>query len=53
MAQKMHDVVTDRAEHVRTTSPPSEGEARYVLVKDSDPGREITLTTLLFDVPAA
>jgi hypothetical protein len=28
-----------------------EGDSRYVLVKQSDPGREIILTTQLYDMP--
>ena len=49
--QKMHEVMSQRKEHRRTLlNKPDEG-GRYVFVKESEPGREIIISTLLFDVP--
>jgi hypothetical protein len=50
---KMHEVVSSRPEHRRTVKQDSDGDARYILVKESDPGREIILTTQLYDVPSS
>jgi hypothetical protein len=49
---KMHEVMTSRAEFRKTAKEPADGEARYVFVKPSDPGREIHICTMLFDVPS-
>jgi hypothetical protein len=49
--QKMHEIMAARSEHRKTVSHQPEGDSRYVLVKESDPGREITVTTQLYDVP--
>ena len=51
--QKMHALMASRAEHRKTTSYNASGEARYVFVKPSDPGREIQIQTMLFDIPKA
>lgn len=48
---KMHTAITSRAECKKTLYHDPLGDARYVLVKDSDPGREIALTTQLYDLP--
>lgn len=48
---KMHEAIETRPEWRKTMSRDPEGDAVYVLVKDSDPGREIALTTQLYDVP--
>ena len=29
------------------------GDARYIFIKSSDPGREIQIQTMLFDIPQA
>jgi hypothetical protein len=29
-----------------------DGDSRYILIKPSEPGREIVVTTQLYDVPA-
>jgi len=50
--QKMHEVIGSRPEHRRTVFHRPDGDSRYVLVKPSDPGREIVLTTQLYDMPA-
>jgi hypothetical protein len=49
----MHEVMGSRSEHRRTISHDPEGDSRYVFVKSTDPGREIQICTMLFDVPTA
>ena len=49
----MHELMTGRAEHRKTTSYDPSDDARYVLVKPGDPGREIQIQTMLFDIPKA
>ena len=49
---KMHETVQARAEFRKTISDTPGGDSRYVLVKASDPGREIVLTTQLYDFPS-
>ena len=51
--QKMHELMTSRAEHRKTGSYNASGDARYTFVKPSDPGREIQIHTMLFDIPSA
>lgn len=50
--QKTHEVMEARSEHRKTISHQPTGESRYVLVKASDPGREIMVTTQLYDMPS-
>ena len=50
--EKMHNSMVARAEHRRTLAHDHNGDCRYVFVKTSDPGREIQITTMLFDVPS-
>jgi len=49
--QKMHEVMEARPEHRRTVSYDPNGDARYIFVKETDPGREIIITTQLYDMP--
>jgi hypothetical protein len=49
--QKMHEAMENRPEHRRTVSHDPDGDSRYIFVKKSDPGREITITTQLYDIP--
>jgi hypothetical protein len=49
--QKMHEVMQSRPEHKKTLFHASDGDGRYILVRQSDPGREITVTTQLYDIP--
>lgn len=49
--QKMHETIAAHTGYRKTTAHDSTGDSRYVLVKESDPGREILITTQLFDVP--
>jgi hypothetical protein len=48
---KMHEVISSRAEYRRTVKQRQDGDSQYILVKPSDPGREIILTTQLYDIP--
>lgn len=50
--QKMHEIMVARTEHRKVLAHDPNGDSRYVFVKPSDPGREIQITTMLFDVPA-
>jgi len=52
VAQKMHETMTGHKGHRKTVSNDATGNGRYVFVKESDPGRDITITTLLFDMPS-
>ena len=51
--QKMHACMTSRAEHRKTNAYSASGDARYTFVKASDPGREIQIHTMVFDIPQA
>ena len=51
--QKMHESMTSRPEHRKTIDHSADGDARYVFVKPSDPGREIQIQTMLFDTPTS
>jgi hypothetical protein len=52
VAQKLHETMTGHSAFRKAISIDANGNGRYVFVKASDPGREIVVTTLLFDVPA-
>jgi hypothetical protein len=52
VAQKMHETMTGHKGHRKTVSNDATGNGRYVFVKETDPGREIIITTLLFDIPS-
>lgn len=49
--QKMHEAMVARPEHIQTVDYKPDGDARYIFVKESDPGREIIITTQLYDIP--
>lgn len=49
--KKMHEAMQSRRECRRTLTHSTSGDSRYIFVKDSDPGKEIIITTLLFDIP--
>jgi len=51
--QKMHEQMESHEGHKKTVSFNSDGDARYIFVKKSDPGREIIITTQLYDIPAS
>jgi hypothetical protein len=46
---KMHQAMTARPEHKKTVRMGD--DPRYVFVKAADPGREILVTTMVFDIP--
>jgi len=48
--QKMHELIQARPECKKTISHVPDGDSRYILIKESDPGREIILTTQLYDI---
>lgn len=49
--QKMHEAMEGQPEHRRTVHHDPDGDSRYIFVKKTDPGKEIILTTQLYDVP--
>ena len=49
---KYHQVMTSREEHVRTIRYTGEHDSRYVFVKKDEPGREITITVQVYDIPS-
>lgn len=48
---KMHEIMIARPEYRKAVSHDPAGDSRYVFVKTDDPGREIQVQTMLFDVP--
>lgn len=48
---KMHEIMCARPEHRKTISHDPQGDSRYIFVKSSDPGREVQICTMVFDVP--
>jgi hypothetical protein len=48
--EKMHEVMEAMPEHRKTVSHQTDGDSRYVLVKESEPGKELTVTTQLYDI---
>jgi len=48
---KMHEIMESRKENRRTQFYNKDGYARYTFIKEDDPGREIIVTTQLFDIP--
>ena len=50
--QKMHEAMQGRPEHKKTVFFDPHGDSKYILVKESDPGREIVVTTQLYDMPS-
>ena len=51
VAEKIHAVMEERPEHRKTISHSVQNDSQYVFVKESEPGREIIITTQLYDVP--
>jgi hypothetical protein len=51
VGQKMHEVMQARKEHKKTLTQLTDADPRYVLVKDNEPGREIIITTQVYDIP--
>lgn len=50
--QKMHEAMESRSEHRRTVFHRADGDSRYILVKNYEPGREISVTTQVYDMPS-
>ncbi len=53
VAEKMHEAMTAHKGHRKCVNHDLKEGSRYVFVKESDPGREIILTTQLFHVSSA
>ena len=49
--EKMHEIMESREEHRRTLFHKESDDSRYTFIKKDDPGREIIVTTQLFDIP--
>ena len=49
--KKMHEVMEFRSEYRCTVSHDPNGDSKYIFVKGTDPGREINITTQLYDIP--
>lgn len=49
--KKMHEIMLARNECKKVIKYNNEYESKYIFVKDTDPGREIIITTQLFDIP--
>jgi hypothetical protein len=49
--QKMHEAMEALPEHRNTVSYQPDGESRYILIKEDEPGKEIIVTTQLYDIP--
>ena len=50
--QKMNEAMENRKEWRKSVTQDENGKNRYIFVKESDPGREIVITTMLFDIPS-
>lgn len=49
--QKMHELIQARPELKRTVFHKPDDDSRYIFIKESDPGKEIIITTQLYDFP--
>ncbi|OHB59751.1 MAG: hypothetical protein A2173_05960 [Planctomycetes bacterium RBG_13_44_8b] len=49
--QRMHEAMEGHPEYRKTVKHEPNGDSKYIFVKKSDPGREIIITTQLFDIP--
>lgn len=50
--KKMHEAMESLSEHRKTEAHDESGDSRYILVKESEPGKEIVVTTQLYDIPS-
>lgn len=48
---KMHEIVENREEYRKTVFYDKDGDCRYVFIKQDEPGKEIIITTQIFDIP--
>lgn len=51
--QKIHEIMEALPEYRKTEFHQPNGDSRYILVKTSEPGKEIIVTTQLYDIPVA
>ncbi len=49
---KMHEAIESLPEYRKTVFHKVEGDSRYILIKGSEPGKEIIVTTQLYDIPS-
>jgi hypothetical protein len=49
--QKMHEIMETLPEYRKTEFHKPNGDSRYILVKSKEPGKEIIVTTQLYDIP--
>ena len=49
--QKMHEVILARPEYRKTIEHKTDQDSRYILIKDSEPGREVIVSTQLYGIP--
>ena len=49
--ENMNEIMMKRPEYRTTITQPPSVDSRYIIMKASDPGREILITTMLFDTP--
>ena len=52
VSEKMHESMKSIPEHCKTVSHQSDGDSRYILIKKSEPGKEMIVTTQLYDIPS-
>lgn len=48
--QKMHEVMLGRSEYRKTLPTKHPGDRSYMFVKNNDPGREISISTQIYDL---
>lgn len=48
---KMHQIMESRSEHRKTVCYSESGDSRYIFIKKDEPGREIIITTQIYDIP--
>ena len=51
VSRKMHEEMEKRLERRATVKHDPNGDSTYIFVRESEPGREITITTQLYDIP--
>lgn len=49
--QKMHELMQARPEYKKTVFHKPDADSRYIFIKESDPCKEIIVTTQLYDFP--
>ena len=49
---KMHKSIESNSQYVKTESHGPVGDSRYIFIKESEPGKEIILTTQIYDIPS-